>query len=117
MDRFRIRVSPTSSDREVIDVLRYSTMNSRQSGGLRLLMALLVAGAGLAACDRAPQGQSDAPAATVAPAAPANGAGTAETAKASDEPMKSMNKGEESTSMPRPGQANDHSNLARDPKK
>jgi hypothetical protein len=40
---------------------------------------------------------------------------SAETAKASDEPMKPMSKDEETASMPRPGQANDHSTLKKDP--
>jgi hypothetical protein len=39
-----------------------------------------------------------------------------ETAKGSDAPMKSMSKDEESKAMPQPGQANDHSTVARDPK-
>jgi hypothetical protein len=41
----------------------------------------------------------------------------AETANASDQPMKTMTKAEESKSMPQPGQANDHSTLAKDSKK
>lgn len=102
-------------------MLRYSMTNSRRPSGLLVVMAMLVSGAGLAACDRTPQGRPDAPAATVAPASPApsatEGVGSAETAKASDQPMKSMTKAEESTSMPRPGQANDHSTLSGDSKK
>lgn len=39
-----------------------------------------------------------------------------ETAKGTDEPMKSMTKEEEQKAMPQPGQANDHSTLAQDPK-
>jgi hypothetical protein len=39
-----------------------------------------------------------------------------ETAKGTDEPMKSMSKDEETKAMPRSGQANDHSTLAQDPK-
>jgi len=39
-----------------------------------------------------------------------------ETAKGTDEPMKSMSKEEESKAMPQPGQANDHSTVAQDPK-
>ena len=35
-----------------------------------------------------------------------------ETAKGTDEPMKSMSKEEESKAMPLPGQANDHSGVA-----
>lgn len=111
------------SDQEVFEMLRYSMTNSRRPSGLLVAMALLVSGAGLAACDRTPQGRSETPAATVAPAAPASapsateGVGSAETAKASDQPMKSMTKDQESTSMPRPGQANDHSTLSGDSKK
>jgi hypothetical protein len=41
----------------------------------------------------------------------------ARTANANDQPQKPMNKQEESTSMPQPGQANDHSTLAGDGKK
>jgi len=41
----------------------------------------------------------------------------AETANANAQPMKSMTKQEESTSMPQPAQANDHSTLAGDGKK
>jgi hypothetical protein len=43
-------------------------------------------------------------------------ANSAETAKGTDPPMKSMDKDEESKAMPQPGQANDHSTLAQDPK-
>ena len=39
------------------------------------------------------------------------------TGRPSDEPMKSMSKDEEAASMPRPGQANDHSTLAKDPQR
>jgi hypothetical protein len=39
------------------------------------------------------------------------------TANANDQPQKPMNKQEESTSMPQPGQANDHSTVAGDGKK
>jgi hypothetical protein len=68
--------------------------------------------------------QASAPSPAPSPAQPPVPAATssepkpsrAETAKASDEPMKSMNKEEEAKSMPRPGQANDHSTLAKDPK-
>jgi hypothetical protein len=41
---------------------------------------------------------------------------SAETAKGTDPPMKSMDKDEESKAMPQPGQANDHSTVAQDPK-
>jgi hypothetical protein len=43
-------------------------------------------------------------------------ANSAETAKGTDPPMKSMDKDEESKAMPQPGQANDHSTVAQDPK-
>lgn len=56
--------------------------------------------------------QPPVPAATSSEPKPNHG----ETAKASDQPMKSMSKDEEAKSMPRPGQANDHSTLAKDPK-
>jgi hypothetical protein len=39
-----------------------------------------------------------------------------ETAKGSDAPMKPMDKNEEANAMPGPGQANDHSTVAQDPK-
>ena len=39
------------------------------------------------------------------------------TANANDQPQKPMTKQEESTSMPQPGQANDHSTVAGDGKK
>jgi len=39
-----------------------------------------------------------------------------EAANGSDAPMKPMDKNEESKAMPEPGQANDHSTVARDPK-
>jgi len=42
---------------------------------------------------------------------------SAETANANAQPMKPMSKQEESTSMPQPAQANDHSTLAGDGKK
>ena len=53
---------------------------------------------------------------TSAPTPPAGGTNSSETAKASDEPMKPMTKEEEANSMPQPGQANDHSTVAKDPK-
>ena len=51
-------------------------------------------------------GQSDQP----------GGTNAGDTAKGTDEPMKSMNKDEETKAMPQPGQANDHSTVAQDPK-
>lgn len=100
--------------------------NSKRPSGLLAFIILLVLGAGIAACDRAPQPAPDAkmpaalpPASSLPVPVPAvtEGAKSAETAKANDQPMKSMTKEEESTSMPQPGQANDHSTLAKDPKK
>ena len=48
--------------------------------------------------------------------ASAEGTNSAETAKGSDPPMSTMDKETESKAMPQPGQANDHSTLAQDPK-
>jgi hypothetical protein len=105
-------------------VQHYSMPNSRWPSGLLAFVILLVLGAGIAACDRAPQRPPDAPMATVAPTAsplPApsvtEGIKRGETVNANDQPMKSMTKAEESTSMPQPGQANDHSTLVKDSKK
>jgi hypothetical protein len=109
-------------------VQHYSMANSRWPSGLVAFVTALGLGAGIAACDRAPQRPPDAPMATVAPTAsplPApsvtegatEGAKRGETANANDQPMKSMTKVEESTSMPRPGQANDDSTLVQDSKK
>lgn len=53
---------------------------------------------------------------SVSQTAQAGGANAAETAKGTDEPMKSMSKDEESKAMPQPGQANDHSTVGKDPK-
>ena len=64
------------------------------------------------AASAAPPSAAQAP--TVALPAPAEGAKDSETAKASDQPMKEMSENEEATSMPQPGQANDHSTLAKD---
>jgi hypothetical protein len=103
-----------------------STTNSRRSTGLPAFIAVLALGAGVAACDRAPQvapeaKQSAVPqAASPPPSVPGpavEGANSAQTASADDQPMKSMTKDEESTAMPLPGQANDHSTLAKDSKK
>ena len=60
----------------------------------------------------APAAQPSDPSAT----STASGANSSETAKSTDKPMSSMDKNEESKSMPQPGQANDHSTLAQDPK-
>ena len=102
----------------------YSMLNARWPSGLLAFVIALGLGAGMAACDRAPQRPPDAPMATVAPTAsplPApsvtEGTKRGETANANDQPMKSMTKAEESSSMPQPGQANDHSTLLKDPKK
>lgn len=60
---------------------------------------------------------SDTTAQTPSPStASSQDANSAETAKASDTPMSAMDKQEETKSMPQPGQANDHSTLAQDPK-
>jgi len=105
-------------------VKHYLMTNSRWPSGLLAFVILLGLGAGMAACDRAPQRPPDAPVATVAPTAsplPAPSVTEAikrgETANANDQPMKSMTKVEESTSMPRPGQANDDSTLVQGSKK
>jgi hypothetical protein len=94
---------------------------------LLAFIAALALGAGVAACDRAPQVAPEAKQSAVSqPADPPSsapvpavteGANGAQTASASDQPMKSMTKEEESTAMPLPGQANDHSTLAKDSKK
>ncbi len=101
-----------------------SMVNPRLPGGLMAFAFTLVLASGLAACDRAQDSRTDAPTATVAPTSPVppassvtDGVGPGTTANANDQPMKSMTKSEESSSMPRPGQANDHSTLAKDPAK
>jgi hypothetical protein len=99
--------------------------NSKRPSRLMAVMVLLALGAALTACDRPPQLAPDAklsaaphPAASPPPVpAVAQGANSAETSNANNQPMKSMTKEEESTSMPQPGQANDHSTLAKDSKK
>lgn len=99
------------------------TTNSERSTGLPVFIAALALGAGIAARDRTPSVASDAKLSTVpppfaSPSVPAatEGANSAQTANVQDQPMKSMTKEEESTSMPQPGQANDHSTLAKDSK-
>jgi hypothetical protein len=99
-----------------------SMPNLRWPSGLLAFVILLGLGAGIAACDRAPQRPPGAPMATVAPTAsplpaPSVTEGTKRGETANDQPMKSMTKAEESTSMPQPDQANDHSTLLKDPKK
>jgi hypothetical protein len=101
-----------------------SMASSQWQRGLPAFGILLALTAGMAACDRAPERPPEAPPATVAPAASAlpapsgtEGTKRGETSNANDQPMKSMTKAEESTSMPMPGQANDHSTLAKDSKK
>ena len=101
----------------------YSMVNARLPGGLMAFAFLLVSAGGLVACDRAQVAPADTPTATVAPTSPVppassvtDGVGAGTTANANDQPMKSMTKTDESTSMPRPGQANDDSTLAKDPK-
>lgn len=105
--------------------MRHDSMtNSRGPRGLLLFLIPLIVGAGIAACDRAPRRPPDAPTATVAPTASptpppsmTEGIKREETSNANAQPMKSMTEAEESNSMPQPGQANDHSTLAKDPKK
>lgn len=46
----------------------------------------------------------------------AQDATSGQTANANDRPMSSMDKDQETKAMPQPGQANDHSTLAQDPK-
>jgi hypothetical protein len=101
----------------------YSMVSPRLPGGLMAFAFMLVLASGLAACNRAQDSRVAAPTATVAPTSPVPPASSvtdrvgAGTANANDQPMKSMTKTEESNSMPRPGQANDHSTLAKDPGK
>jgi hypothetical protein len=90
-----------------------------------VLGTVLVLGAAIAGCDRAPPHSQEAPTANVVASPPApsvtpsatEGTSGGKTANANDPPMKSMSKQEESSSMPQPGQANDHSTLATDSKK
>ena len=99
---------------------------SNGSATITLHGALTVGAAGLAlavaACDTPPQPRN-----ATAPVAPAGessqssgvpaaseGAKSGEGANANAEPSKPMTADEESTSMPQPGQANDHSTLAKD---
>jgi hypothetical protein len=63
-----------------------------------------------------PPTASSGPAATAVPSS-ADKPNTGLTANANDQPQKSMSKQEESTSMPQPAQANDHSTVAGDGKK
>jgi hypothetical protein len=99
---------------------------------LRLAWLFAAAGAlALSACGEAdhqgkagPQAQAGPPPASTSSTPPSQLAqsdtksdtNANETAKASDEPMKPMNKDEEEKAMPQPGQANDHSTLAQEPK-
>jgi hypothetical protein len=94
------------------------------------LVALLGITLALGACGRTDQAQRPPPpsvsgspstapptqTAQAGKAAQPEGANSADTGKGSDEPMKSMSKDEETKAMPQPGQANDHSTLAQDPK-
>jgi hypothetical protein len=104
-------------------------LNPRRRGAIAFALLLAIEG-GLAACDRTPQPMHDSSAPTTASSPTATApvslppsASTIEgikpdgTANANDQPMKSMSKEEESTSMPQPGQANDDSTLANDSKK
>ena len=113
---------------------------ARSFAGLVTMAALML---GLAACDRSdpaaapretvrtpsppptatstapgsPQ-QGTQPLADASSSAPSSGepAHQNETATNSDAPMKPMDKNEESKAMPQPGQVNDHSTVAQDPK-
>lgn len=103
---------------------QYATLNLHWPRAALTFAALLALLGGVAACNRAPERPADAPAAAVAPPASAipapaasESAKSGETAKASDQPMKPMTKAEESSSMPMPGQANDHSTVEKDSKK
>jgi hypothetical protein len=103
-----------------------SMLNERWRSGLMAFAILVATEASLVACDRATDRASNPPTGTSATTAPVSlppsavtveGTKTGGTANANDQPMKSMSKEEESTSMPRPGQANDHSTVANDSKK
>lgn len=102
-----------------------SILNAQWRSGLIAFAMLVAIEAGLAACDRAPDRASNSPTATTTtapvslpPSAVASEATKPSgTANANDQPMKSMSKEEESTSMPQPGQANDHSTVAGDSRK
>jgi hypothetical protein len=107
-------------------------MTSRRFDAARLIaiLAVTVASVAVGACSGSNEDARRSPsqaaagsgppsgsaASTPAPTPPAGGTSSSETAKASDEPMKSMTKEEEANSMPQPGQANDHSTVAKDPK-
>ena len=112
---------------------QFLSANSRWRTAL-LLIIPIVLGASIAGCDRTPPREPDAKMAAVPPlgsplSVPAvtegdksvrpgtEGAKSEQTANANVPPMKAMTKEEYSTSMPQPGQANDHSTLANDPKK
>jgi hypothetical protein len=102
-----------------------SVLTTRWRSGLIAVVMLVVVDTGLVACDRAPDRALNSPTATTttAPvslppsAVPSEASKPSGTANANDQPMKSMSKEEESTSMPRPGQANDDSTLVKDSKK
>src|ERR1022692_543355 len=102
-----------------------SILNAQWCSGLIAFAMLVAIEAGLAACDRAPDRASNSPTptTTTAPVSLPPSAVASEatkpsgTANANDQPMKSMSKEEESTSMPQPGQANDHSTVAGDSRK
>ena len=99
-----------------------TTTNWKRSTGLPSFIAALALSAGIAACDRTPPVAPDtkvsaAPAASPQVPPVTEGANSAQTGNAQDQPMKPMTKEEESTAMPQPGQANDHSTLAKDSQK
>jgi hypothetical protein len=91
------------------------------------LVALLAISVGLGACGKMDHATPPQPSVSSSPnatppvqppsqTAQAGETNRGETAKGTDEPMKSMTKDEESKAMPQPGQANDHSTVAKDPK-
>jgi hypothetical protein len=114
--------------------MRHPLIANSRWGTALLVIIPIALGASIAGCERTPPNAPDAKIAATPPRespppAPAmtegaksvppatEGAKGERTANANDPPMKAMTKEEESTSMPQPGQANDHSTLAKDPKK
>ena len=93
------------------------------------LMTVLGVTLAVGACGPTDQSQAPRPSASRSPSTPPppqtaqaqpspqpGSTDSSNTAKGTDEPMKSMNKDEETKAMPQPGQANDHSTVAQDPK-
>jgi hypothetical protein len=106
-------------------MMEHNSMKNSQRPSRLVFPVLLALAAALTACDRAPQVAPDVKTSAIPPPtastpsvpAVAEGANSAETSNANNQAMKSMTKEEESTSMPQPGQANDHSTLAKGSKK